>query len=86
MGGPAVGFLPALPTPTVTAGAVMQHDAVTGAMTGFASGSAVGGGMDHSHHQMAEPSAPMTMVSEAVLDALRRLFMILARTRLPGLP
>lgn len=86
MGGPAIGFLPALPTPTVTAGAVMQHDAVTGAMTGFASGSAVGGGMDHSHHQMAEPSAPMTMVSEPVLDAVRRLFMMLARTRLPGLP
>ena len=36
MGGPSVGFVPALPTPTVTYGAVMQHDDRTGAMTGFA--------------------------------------------------
>jgi hypothetical protein len=86
MGGPAVGFLPALPTPTVTAGAVMQHDPLTGAMTGFASGSAVGGGMDHSHHRMAEPAEPMRMVSAPVLDALRQLFMALARALPPTLP
>jgi hypothetical protein len=42
MGGPAVGFLPRLPTPTVTYGAVMRHDDRTGEMTGFAYGSAVG--------------------------------------------
>ncbi len=50
MGGPAVGFLPTLPTPTVTAGAVMQHDRLTGAMTGFGSGGPVGG--DHAGHVM----------------------------------
>ena len=44
MGGPAVGFLPALPTPTVTYGAVMTHDDRTGAMTGFRYGGATGGG------------------------------------------
>ena len=52
MGGPAVGFLPALPTPTVTYGAVMAHDERTGAMTGFKYGSAVGG--DHARHAMAD--------------------------------
>jgi hypothetical protein len=51
MGGPSVGFLPALPTPTVTYGAVMQHDDRTGAMTGFASGQATGGA--HAGHDMA---------------------------------
>lgn len=52
MGGPSVGFLPALPTPTVTAGAVMQHDE-SGAMVGFAFGGAVGAAADaHAHHQM----------------------------------
>lgn len=48
MGGPAVGFLPQLPTPTVTYGAVMQHDDRTGAMTGFGYGRATGG--DHAGH------------------------------------
>lgn len=48
MGGPAVGFLPALPRPTVTYGAAMTHDDRTGAMTGFSYGSAVGGG--HAQH------------------------------------
>jgi hypothetical protein len=87
MGGPAVGFLAALPQPTVTAGAVMQHDAVTGAMTGFASGSAVGGGMDHSHHQMADmPGMSMPMASPAVVEALRALFTAFVRARSPGLP
>jgi hypothetical protein len=38
MGGPSVGFLPALPTPTITYGAVMTHDDRTGRMTGFAYG------------------------------------------------
>src|SRR5688572_8038891 len=47
MGGPSVGFLPELPTPSVTYGAVMTHDA-TGAMTGFTYGSAVGGA--HAQH------------------------------------
>ena len=50
MGGPAVGFTPALPTPTVTRGAVMQHDDATGRMTGMKVGEMVGGShanMDH---------------------------------------
>ncbi|MBY0490403.1 MAG: hypothetical protein K2R93_11225 [Gemmatimonadaceae bacterium] len=86
MGGPAVGFLPDLPQPTVTAGAVMQHDPITGAMTGFASGASVGGGMDHSHHHMPEaPAAPMTMLSQPVLDALQALFRALARALPPAL-
>ncbi|MBC7896576.1 MAG: nuclear transport factor 2 family protein [Cytophagaceae bacterium] len=45
-GGAAVGFLPALPTPTVARGAVMQHDA---------NGNMVGG--DHAAHQ-ASPARP----------------------------
>ncbi|MCU0624899.1 MAG: hypothetical protein MUF21_00190 [Gemmatimonadaceae bacterium] len=48
MGGPAVGFLPSMPTPTVTYGAVMTHDDRTGEMTGFKYGSATGG--DHAAH------------------------------------
>jgi hypothetical protein len=49
MGGPAIGFPAALPTPTVTYGAVMTHDERTGAMTGFKYGRAVGGG--HEGHR-----------------------------------
>jgi len=51
MGGPAVGFLAALPVPTVTYGAVMTHDDRTGAMTGFKYGSATGG--EHAAHAAA---------------------------------
>jgi hypothetical protein len=50
MGGPAVNFLPQLPTPAVTYGAVMTHDERTGEMTGFKYGQATGGahaGMQH---------------------------------------
>jgi ketosteroid isomerase-like protein len=50
MGGPAVGFGPDLPTPTVTYGAVMTHDRATGVMTGFTYGGAVGG--EHAGHAM----------------------------------
>ena len=51
MGGPSVGFLPELPAPTVTYGAVMTHDDRTGAMTGFAYGGAMGGaGGEHAQH------------------------------------
>jgi len=50
MGGPAIDFLPALPTPTVTYGAVMRHDPRTGHMLGITHGAATGGhdmpGMD----------------------------------------
>ena len=55
MGGPAVGFLPELPAPTVTYGAVMTHDDRTGAMTGFTYGSAVGGA--HAGHAAADTAA-----------------------------
>lgn len=62
MGGPAVDFLTALPTPTVTYGAVMTHDDRTGAMTGFKYGQAVGGehaGMQHGAGAMANmPATP----------------------------
>ncbi|MBV9880907.1 MAG: hypothetical protein JO180_10455 [Gemmatirosa sp.] len=65
MGGPAVGFLAALPTPTVTYGAVMTHDDRTGAMTGFAYGRAVGRavggapGDEHAGHDMSDmPDMP----------------------------
>ena len=54
MGGPSVGFLPELPTPTVTYGAVMTHDDRTGAMTGFRYGSAVGD--THAGHEAATPA------------------------------
>lgn len=58
MGGPSVGFLPSLPTPSVTVGAVMQHDSQTGAMTGFTYGEAVGGAHAmHAMHSMAAPAA-----------------------------
>ncbi|MFY7921647.1 MAG: YybH family protein, partial [Gemmatimonas sp.] len=56
MGGPSVGFLPSLPTPSVTVGAVMQHDSQTGAMTGFTYGEAVGGA--HAMHAMHSKAAP----------------------------
>ncbi|MCU0625539.1 MAG: hypothetical protein MUF21_03505 [Gemmatimonadaceae bacterium] len=56
MGGPAVGFLPAMPTPSVTYGAVMTHDDRTGEMTGFRYGNATGG--DHAAHGAPAAAAP----------------------------
>ena len=58
MGGPSVGFLPTLPMPTVTYGAVMIHDERTGAMTGFKYGSATGG--DHAAHGAATSTPTAT--------------------------
>jgi hypothetical protein len=60
MGGPAVDFLAKLPTPSVSRGAVMQHDDATGKMTGIKSGTATGAhaGMDHSAHAAAPAAAP----------------------------
>ena len=53
MGGPAVGFLPELPTPAVTYGAVMEHDEQTGRMVGMKTGQMTGAhnmaGMDHAN-------------------------------------
>ena len=56
MGGPAVGFVPTLPTPTVTYGAVMTHDERTGEMTGFKYGNASGG--DHGAHGAGAVAPP----------------------------
>jgi hypothetical protein len=56
MGGPAVGFLPALPAPSVTYGAVMQHDDATGKMLRFKSGGPMPGS-EHKHHHHAPPPA-----------------------------
>jgi ketosteroid isomerase-like protein len=68
MGGPSVGFLPALPTPSVTFGAVMQHDPQTGAMTGFGYGGAVGGGHNmHAGHAM--PAGPSDSAQVAMVVA-----------------
>ena len=54
MGGPAVNFLSVLPTPSVTRGAVMQHDDATGKMIGMKTGSMTGAmaGMDHTKMPM----------------------------------
>ena len=57
MGGPSVSFLPALPTPTVTYGAVMTHDERTGEMTGFKYGNAMGGAHGEHGHEMAKPDS-----------------------------
>jgi hypothetical protein len=50
MGGPSVGFLPEPLTPTVTYGAVMEHDTQSGRMIGMKVGQMTGAmaGMDHS--------------------------------------
>ncbi len=53
MGGPSVGFASALPTPSVTKGAVMLHDRATGAMTGMKVGEMKAGAHDaHEGHAM----------------------------------
>jgi hypothetical protein len=62
MGGPAVGFTPALPTPTVTRGAVMQHDDATGRMTGMKVGEMVGGAHANMDHGTPADTAKATMV------------------------
>ena len=60
MGGPAVGFTPALPTPTVTRGAVMQHDDATGRMTGMKVGEMVGGAHANMDHGSPSDTAKVT--------------------------
>jgi hypothetical protein len=67
MGGPAVAFLPQFPTPSVSRGAVMQHDDATGKMTGIKAGTATGAhaGMDHSAHA-APPARDTLAVSPPV--------------------
>jgi ketosteroid isomerase-like protein len=70
MGGPSVGFLPALPTPSVTYGAVMTHDWTTGAMLGFTYGSATGG--EHAGHDMSAMAMPMAMPMPMATPAAER--------------
>ena len=67
MGGSAVGFLPALPTPTVSYGAVMTHDPRTGEMTGFAYGEATGG--EHAGHNMASMTRPDSAAKDSAARA-----------------
>ena len=55
MGGPAVGFDVALPTPTVSYGAVMQHDRQTGRMTGMTVGTMT---VDHAGMSHGTPATP----------------------------
>ncbi len=58
MGGVATAALGPLPAPSVTRGAVMTHDLRTGAMTGFKSGSGVGGAhAGHDAHAGHTPPA-----------------------------
>ncbi len=57
-GGPAVGFGATFPTPTVTRGAVMQHDDRTGRHTGMAWGEMLMEGMDHSGRLMPRDTLP----------------------------
>jgi uncharacterized protein (DUF305 family) len=73
MGGPAVGFLPVLPTPTVTYGAVMTHDWDTGAMKGFTYGSASGG--EHAGHDMSAMAMPAATTTKTVNDTATVAFM-----------
>ncbi len=54
-GGPAVGFAAEFPTPTVSRGAVMQHDDMTGKHIGMGWGEMLGGAMHHHHPPAATP-------------------------------
>ena len=65
MGGPAVGFVPALPTPTVTYGAVMQHDVQTGRMTGMKVGAMTGA---HGGHGTPDTTRADSARAGAVVD------------------
>lgn len=62
MGGAPVNFASELPAPTVTRGAVMQHDDATGKMIGMKTGSMTGGmaEMDHAAMGHAMPAATDT--------------------------
>ncbi len=67
MGGPSVNFLPKLPTPTVTRGAVMQHDDATGKMIAMKSGAMTGG----AHADMEHGSMPGMADSAQKADSAR---------------
>jgi hypothetical protein len=71
MGGAAVGYSSSLPTPTVTRGAVMQHDDQTGRMIGMKTGAMTGAhaGMDHGNSaQDSTKRADSTKTTAAVVD------------------
>lgn len=82
MGGSSVNFENALPTPTVTRGAVMQHDDATGKMTGMKTGSMVGAmaGMDHAAmgHDTRANTTPVLPDSVAVLRTVESFHKALA--------
>ncbi len=70
-GGPAVGFGSTFPTPSVTRGAVMQHDDRTGRHTGMAWGEMLMPGMDHSGHVMPLDTLPSSQSSAKPRSILR---------------
>ncbi len=79
MGGPAVGFLPTLPTPTVSYGAVMHHDDRTGRMVSMPYGTMTGGmshdGMSHdgmSHDGRVVPDTTRKPVRRDTTSAAAR--------------
>lgn len=57
-GGPAVGFLPELPVPTVSYGAAMRHDDSTGRMTEMLYGEMLEGHDDHGDHAPPDTTGP----------------------------
>lgn len=57
-GGPAVGFLPELPVPTVSYGAAMRHDDSTGRMTDMLYGEMIDGHEDHGDHAPPDTTGP----------------------------
>ncbi len=68
MGGASVNFTSELPVPTVTRGAVMQHDDATGKMIGMKTGSMTGGmaGMDHAAMGHVMPTTDTATPSDSV--------------------
>lgn len=76
MGGSSVGFLPVLPTPSVTYGAVMTHDWDTGAMKGFTYGSAApAAGGEHAGHDMSAMAMRTDTTTRAANDSADAAFM-----------
>jgi len=68
MGGAPVNFASALPEPTVTRGAVMQHDDATGKMIGMKTGSMTGSmaEMDHAAMGHVMPATDTALPSDSV--------------------
>ncbi|MBC8087378.1 MAG: nuclear transport factor 2 family protein [Phycisphaerae bacterium] len=68
MGGASVNFTSELPAPTVTRGAVMQHDDLTGKMTGMKTGAMTGSmaEMDHAAMGHVMPAIDTMVTSDSV--------------------